>query len=81
MFGEKFKRKYALTEQGAKSAKRGAFWTVAVNLAVMCGIWILYSLMEAFMATLLEGAALPSAAPFVAAVAAFLAVSLFLHYK
>ena len=81
MFGGKFKRKYALTDKGAKSAKQGALRTVAANLAVMCGIWILHSLMEAFMAALLEGAALPRAAPFIAAAAAFILVSLALHHK
>lgn len=37
MFGEKFKRKYALTDQGIQNIKKGTFWTVAVNLVVKIG--------------------------------------------
>ncbi len=37
MFGEKFQRKYALTDQGVQNTKKGAFWTVIVNLVVMGG--------------------------------------------
>ena len=35
MFGEKFQRKYALTDQGVRNTKKGTFWTVIVNLVVM----------------------------------------------
>ena len=27
MFGEKFQRKYALTDQGVRNTKKGTFWT------------------------------------------------------
>ena len=32
MFSKKFQRKYALTDQGVRNTKKGAFWTVIVNL-------------------------------------------------
>ena len=32
MFGETFKRKFALTDQGVANVKKGTFWTVIVNL-------------------------------------------------
>ena len=35
MFGENFKRKYALTHQGVQNVKKGTFWTVIVNIVVM----------------------------------------------
>lgn len=34
MFGEKFQRKYALTDQGVRNTKKGTFWTVIVNLVL-----------------------------------------------
>ena len=36
-FGEKFRRRYALTSQGIVNVKKAPFWTVVVNLVVMCG--------------------------------------------
>ena len=42
MFGKKFQRKYALTDQGVQNTKKGAFWTVIVNLVVMGGVSVLY---------------------------------------
>ena len=30
MFGEAFKRKYALTDRGVENTKKGTFWTVIV---------------------------------------------------
>ena len=32
MFSKAFQRKYALTDQGLKNTKSGAFWTVVTNL-------------------------------------------------
>ncbi len=81
IFGEKFRKKYALSEAGEANVKKGTFWTVVTNLVVMAGVGILYVLMKAYMATLVEGAALPAALPFVAAVLVFLAVSFFTHYN
>jgi len=48
-FGEKFRRRYALTEQGVVNVKKATFWTVVVNLVVMCGMGILYFLMMQFI--------------------------------
>lgn len=49
MFSKKVQRKYALTDQGVKNVKKGAFWTVIVNLVVMGGMSILYLLMYGLM--------------------------------
>ena len=49
MFSKNFQRKYALTDQGVKNVKKGAFWTVIVNLVVMGGMSILYLLMYGLM--------------------------------
>ena len=46
MFGETFKRKYALTDKGVKNVKKGTFWTVIVNIVVMGGVSVLYLLMR-----------------------------------
>jgi ATP-binding cassette subfamily B protein len=80
-YGERFRKKYALTAQGLKNVKRGTFWTVIVNLVVMLGMGILYFLMMQFMNTMINGAALPGAGMYIAAVIAFIALSLFTHYQ
>ena len=59
MFGEKFKKKYALTDKGLVNTKKGAFWTVIVNLIMMAGMGILFFMMQKYMDTLVAGAALP----------------------
>lgn len=59
MFGKKFQRKYALTDQGVQNTKKGAFWTVIVNLVVMGGVSVLYLMMSGFMDTLTDGNPLP----------------------
>ena len=61
MFGKNFQRKYALTDQGVQNTKKGAFWTVIVNLVVMGGVSVLYLMMSGFMDTLTDGAPLPGA--------------------
>lgn len=81
MFGAKFQRKYALSDKGIATTKKGTFWTVVVNLAMMAGMGILYFLMMGFMETLVGGAPLPSAAVFVGATVAFLVLSLATHYQ
>ena len=80
-FGEKFRRKYALTSQGVTNVKKSTFWTVIVNLVVMCGMGILYFLMMQFMDTLLTGADLPGAGMYIAAVIAFILLSLVTHFQ
>ena len=61
MFGKNFQRKYALTDQGVRNTKKGAFWTVIVNLVVMGGVSVLYLMMSGFMDTLTDGSPLPGA--------------------
>ena len=61
MFGKNFQRKYALTDQGVRNTKKGAFWTVIVNLVVMGGVSVLYLMMSGFMDTLTDGNPLPGA--------------------
>ena len=61
MFGKKFQRKYALTDQGVQNTKKGAFWMVIVNLVVMGGVSVLYLMMSGFMDTLTDGSPLPGA--------------------
>ena len=46
MFSKEFQDKYALSDQGLANVKKGAFWTVAVNLIVMGGAGILYVMMK-----------------------------------
>ena len=81
MFSKKFQRKYALTDQGVKNAKKGAFWTVIVNLVVMDGMGILYLLMYGLMGTLTDGAPLPGPALFLGLVIAFVILSFVTHLQ
>ncbi len=81
MFSKSFQRKYALTDQGVRNAKRGTLWTVIVNLVVMGGMGILYLLMGEFMTTLTEGAPLPGAALPAALVILFLLLSFLTHLQ
>ena len=81
IFGEKFRKKYALSEAGEANVKRGTFWTVITNLLVMGGVGILFMLMQGYMATLVEGATLPAALPFIVSVVAFVALSFFTHLQ
>lgn len=81
MFGEKFQRKYALTDQGVRNTKKGTFWTVIVNLIVMGGVSILYLLTSAFMGTLTEGEPLPGTALFIGLLLLFLLLSFVTHLQ
>ena len=81
MFGKKFQRTYALTDQGVENTRRGAFWTVITNLVVMGGMGILYLLMGAFMETLTDGAPLPGAALFAVLAVLFVLLSFLTHYQ
>lgn len=80
-FGEKFRRRYALTKQGIVNVKKATFWTVIVNLIVMGGMGILYFLMMQFMNTLTSGTDLPKAGMYIAAVIAFIILSLVTHFQ
>ena len=81
MFGRNFQRKYALTDQGVRNTKKGAFWTVIVNLIVMAGIGILYFMTAGFMDTLTNGAPLPGAALPVILVILFVLLSFLTHLQ
>ena len=81
MMGEQLKRKYALTDKGLANTKKGAAWTVIVNLTMMAGMGILYYLMQGYMDTLTSGAPLPRAWVFLGLVAAFVVLSFFTHLE
>ena len=81
MFSKSFQRKYALTDQGVKNTKKGAFWTVIVNLVFMGGMGILYLLMYGLMGTLTDGAPLPGPALFLGLVIAFVILSFVTHLQ
>ena len=79
MFGKEFQRRYALTDQGVKNTKKGAFWTVIVNLIVMAGMGILYYMMQGYMQTLTDGAPLPKTWVVLLLVLGFLVLSFVTH--
>lgn len=81
MFNREFQRKYALSDQGVKNVRKGAFWTVIVNLIVMASAGILYQLMKAYMAVITDGAALPNAVMFALYVVIFILLSFFTHLQ
>jgi len=79
MFGANFKRKYALSDNGVKNARKGILWTVIVNLIVMGGIGIIYFLMSDFMDTHVDGEPLPEALKYIALVIVFIVLSFITH--
>ena len=81
MFGEKFQRKYALTDQGVRNTKKGTFWTVIVNLVVMGSVSILYLVMSGFMGTLTEGSTLPGSALVIGLLVLFALLSFVTHLQ
>ena len=81
MFGKNFQRKYALTDQGVRNTKKGAFWTVVVNLVVMGGVSVLYLMMSGFMDTLTDGSPLPGAWLPIALTALFAVLSFVTHLQ
>lgn len=81
MFGEDFKRKYALSDTGVANVKKGTMWTVIVNLVVIGGMGILYLLMTGFTDTLLYNKELPGLMPFVISVVLFAILSLITHIQ
>lgn len=81
MFGEDFKRKYALSDTGVANVKKGMIWTVIVNLVVIGGMGILYLLMAGFTDTLLYNKELPGLMPFVISVVLFAVLSLITHIQ
>ena len=81
MFSKNFQRKYALTDRGLRNVRKGAFWTVIVNLVVMAGMGILYLLMGGFMGTLTEGASLPGPLLFAGLTVLFVVLSFVTHLQ
>ena len=81
MFGENLKKKYALTDKGVLNTKKGAAWTVIVNLIMMAGMGILYFMMQNYMDTLTDGAALPNAWLFVGLLLVFVVLSFVTHLE
>ena len=81
MFGEKFQRKYALTDQGVRNTKKGTFWTVIVNLVGMGGVSILYRVMSGFMGALTEGSPLPGSAIVLGLLVLFALLSFVTHLQ
>lgn len=81
MFGEKFQRKYALTEQGVRNTKKGTLWTVIVNLVVMGGVGVLYLMMSGLMGALTDGGELPGAALIIGLVLLFVLLSFVTHLQ
>ncbi len=81
MMGRKLQKKYALTDKGLRNTRIGAVWTVVVNLIMMAGMGILYFLMQGYMDTLTNGAALPNAWLFVGLVVAFVVLSFITHLQ
>lgn len=80
MFGEKFQRTYALTDQGVKNTKRGTLFTVITNLVVMAGTGILYLVMGIFMETLIGESAATNILVPILLIIAFLLLSFITHY-
>lgn len=74
------REKYALTAEGAKNIRLGAFWTVVVNLVAMFGIGFFFYLMEQLIASLTEGAPLPDMVPYAMGLVIFAVVLWVAHW-
>ncbi len=55
MFNEKFKRSFALTDEGVANVKKGMLWTVVVNFVDFAGIRLIVRYMQQLMAVMLTG--------------------------
>lgn len=74
------REKYALTAEGAKNIRLGAFWTVVVNLVAMFGIGFFFYLMEQLIASLTKGAPLPDMVPYAVGLVIFAVVLWVAHW-
>lgn len=81
MFTKEFQRRYALSDQGLKNTKKGALWTLIVNLTVMFGAGILYLLMNSYMSTILNDSPLPNVILFLGLVIGFVLLSFVTHLE
>lgn len=74
------RHKYALTEEGARNIRIGAFWTVVVNIVSAGSVVFFFLLVDQFMKTLLDNAPLPDAAPYIVGLIAFAVVLWVAHW-
>ena len=81
MFGEKFKRTYALTDAGVANAKKGTVWTVVVNLVDFAGIAFPFLFVIQLVDCLTQGSPYPELLPYAGGVAVFLILSFLAHLK
>ena len=81
MFGENFKRKYALTHQGVQNVKKGTFWTVIVNIVVMGGMGILYLLMNHLISLLIKNQAEMNVLVIIGLLIVFVCLSFITHLQ
>ena len=81
MFSKEFQKKYALSDKGLANVKKGAFWTVIVNLVVMGGAGILYMMMKSYMSVIAGESVLPAPAWFLAAAVIFIILSFITHLQ
>lgn len=54
------KEKYALTDEGVRNVKLGTLWTTVSNLVIFMGIGLLYLVMDGLVASLTQGAPVPT---------------------
>ena len=74
------KRKYALTDEGARNIRLGAFWTVVVNIVSAGSVVFFFLLMEQLMRTLLDSAPLPDPVPYIVGLVVFAVVLWAAHW-
>lgn len=74
------KRKYALTDEGARNIRLGAFWTVVVNIVSAGSVVFFFLLMEQLMRTLLDSAPLPDPVPYIVGLVVFAVVLWVAHW-
>ncbi len=74
------KQKYALTDEGARNIRLGAFWTVVVNIVSAGSVVFFFLFMDQLMKTLLDGAPLPDPVPYIVGLAAFAVVLWVAHW-
>ena len=68
---KKFKKKYALSDQGMKIVVLGTLWTALTNLIIMAGTTSLLLVMNAFVEHLTAGASLPKVLPYLVGLLVF----------
>ncbi|WP_261434062.1 ABC transporter ATP-binding protein [Xiamenia xianingshaonis] len=74
------KEKYALTDEGAKNVRLGAFWTVVVNIVAMFGVGFFFILMDQLVRALTQGEPLPDMLPYAIGLVVFAIVLWTAHW-